>query len=78
MKIAVKNDAKLSFVRIKRKTFYLPEKASSGIKVISSKFYQKSITLLIAFFIILILPESPKELERICNNYHSRQICYVW
>ena len=42
------------------------------------KFYQKLFVLLISFSTILIFPESPKELENICEDYNSRKICNVW
>ena len=42
------------------------------------KFYQKVFVFLLAFLTILIFPESPKELENICESYNSRKICNVW
>ena len=46
--------------------------------LVNFKFYQKLFVFLIAFATILIFPESPKELENICENYNSRKICNVW
>ena len=46
--------------------------------LINFKFYQKLFVLLISFSTILIFPESPKELENICESYHSRKSCNVW
>jgi len=46
--------------------------------LVNYKFYQKLFVLLIAFSTILIFPESPKELENICESYNSRKICNVW
>jgi len=48
------------------------------ISLVSSKFYQKLFVFLLAFSTILIFPESPKELENICENYNSRKICNIW
>ena len=48
------------------------------VSLVSSKFYQKLFVILISFSTILIFPESPKELENICENYNSRKICNVW
>ena len=42
------------------------------------KFYQKLFVLFITFSTILIFPESPRELENICQNYNSKGICKVW
>ncbi len=48
------------------------------ISLINFKFYQKLFVLLISFSTILIFPESPGELENICEIYNSRKICNVW
>ena len=48
------------------------------VTLVSSKFYQKLFVFLISFSTILIFPESPKELENICETYNSRKICDVW
>ena len=48
------------------------------VSIFNVKFYQKLIVFLIAFSTILIFPESPKELENICETYNSRKICNVW
>ena len=42
------------------------------------RFYQKLFVVLISLSTILIFPESPRELEKICENYNSRQLCNVW
>tara|TARA_B100001989_G_scaffold201153_1_gene149592 strand:+ start:200 stop:427 length:228 start_codon:yes stop_codon:yes gene_type:complete len=48
------------------------------IVFVDYKFYQKLLIILISLSTILIMPESPKELEDICNNYNSRTLCNVW
>ena len=48
------------------------------ISFINFKVYQKLFVLLISFLTILIFPESPRELENICENYNARKICNVW
>ena len=48
------------------------------VRLVSFRFYQKLFVFLLAFSTILIFPESPKELESICENYNSRKICNVW
>ena len=42
------------------------------------KFYQKLFVVIISLSTILIFPESPKELETICQDYYSRKLCNVW
>jgi len=54
----------------------LKEKETSFINF---KVYQKLFVLLISFSTILIFPESPRELENICDSYNnSKKICNVW
>ena len=67
---------------LKSKTFCVSKSYSrlveKEVSVVSSKFYQKLFVFLISFSTILIFPESPKELEHICESYNSRKICNVW
>ena len=75
MKTALKPD-------LKSKNFFVsksyPRLLEKEVSLINFKFYQKLFVFLIAFSTILIFPESPKELENICEGYNSRKICDVW
>ena len=75
MKVAVKTD-------LKSKTFCVSESHNDLIEketsVINSKFYQILFVVLISLSTFLIFPESPRELENICENYNSRKLCNVW
>ena len=75
MKTAVKSD-------LKSKTFCSTKSCTSlrekEISVIDFKFYQKLFIVLISLSIFLIIPESPKELENICQLYNSSKLCNVW
>ena len=75
MKTALKPDLKLKTYCISKSYSRLKEKE---ISFINFKVYQKLFVLLISFSTILIFPESPKELENICESYNSRKICNVW
>ena len=55
-----------------------PRFKEKEVSLVNSKYYQKLFIFLLAFSIILIFPESPKELESICESYNSRKICNVW
>ena len=57
-----------SYIRLRKKRISLND----------SKFYQKVFSVLISLSTILIFPESPKELENICESYNSRQLCNIW
>jgi len=67
---------------LKSKTFFIskrpPGLVEKEVSLVSFKFYQKLFVFFISFSTILIIPESPKELENICENYNSRKICNVW
>jgi len=75
MKTALKPD-------FKAKTFCVnksyPRLIEKEVSLVNFKFYQKLFVFLLAFSTILIFPESPKELENICESYNSRKICNVW
>ena len=76
MKTVVKPDLKQKTSCIGKKSYVrLIEK---DISQFDFKFYQKLFVFFLAFSTILIFPESPKELENICESYNSRKICNVW
>ena len=75
MKTVVKPDLKSKTFCIRKSYTRLLEKE---ISLINFKFYQKLFIFLISFSTFLIFPESPRELENICNSYNSRKICNVW
>ena len=74
MKIALKSDSKSKTFIISKSYPSLLEKETSFVNF---KLYQILFVFLISFSTILIFPESPKDLENICNNYNSRKICNV-
>ena len=75
MKTALKSDLKSKTFCVSKSSPRLIEKE---VSLVNFKFYQKLFVFLVAFSTILIFPESPKELENICENYNSRKICNVW
>jgi len=75
MKTAVKpSDKSKTFANAE--SFTRPR--AKEIILIDCKFYQKLFIVLISLSTILIFPESPRELENICENYNSRNSCIVW
>ena len=75
MKTAFEPDLKSKTFCIVKNHSLLSEKE---VSLVNFKFYQKLFGFLIAFSTFLIFPDSPKELENICESYHSRKICNVW
>ena len=67
---------------IKSNTFYSSKSLyrfrEKKVKVINFKSYQKFFVVLISLSIFLIFPESPHELENICQLHNSRELCHVW
>jgi len=67
---------------VKSKTFCIskshPLPVEKEFSLVNFKFYQKLFVFLISFSTILIIPESPKELENICESYNSIKKCNVW
>ena len=75
MKAALKTDLKsISFSS--RKSF--TRLRDKEINLIDFKFYQKLFIFLVSFSIILIYPESPRELGNTCENHNSRAMCNIW
>ena len=74
MKTALKPDLKSKTCCISKSYGRLTEKE---ISLISFKFYQKLLVLLISFSTILIFPDSPRELGNLCESYNSKNICNV-
>ena len=74
MNTAVKPD-------LKSKTFYICKSnirsREKKIIFVDFKSYQKLLIVLISLSTILIIPESPRELENICESNYSRKICSV-
>jgi len=66
----------------KSKTFCISESDTrlleKEINLVNFKFYQKLFVLLFSFSIILIFPEFPRELGKICEIYNAKNTCNVW
>tara|TARA_B100001769_G_C21547641_1_gene312357 strand:- start:98 stop:325 length:228 start_codon:yes stop_codon:yes gene_type:complete len=74
MKTAVKPTLKSETFCNSKSYTRLKEKDNN---IINFKFYQKLFVVLIALSTILIFPESPGELQDICENYNPRKLCNV-
>ena len=57
-----------SYTRLKEK----------NISLVNIKFYQKLFIVLLSLSTFLIFPESPTELENICEIHNPRTLCKVW
>ena len=75
MKTVVKPYLKSKTFCISKSFAPLREKENS---IIDLKLYQKLFVVLISLSTILIYPESPRELESICERNNSSKLCKVW
>ena len=75
MKAAVKSDLKSKTLCTSKSFIRLREKE---LRLIDFKVYQKLFVIFISFSTILIFPDSPRELENICESYNSKKLCNVW
>ena len=75
MKTAFKSDLKSKTFCFSKSYTRLRERE---VGLVDFKFYQKLFLVLISISTILIYPESPRELENICENYNSEKLCNVW
>tara|TARA_Y100001968_G_C18877082_1_gene489922 strand:- start:291 stop:527 length:237 start_codon:yes stop_codon:yes gene_type:complete len=78
MKALVRAEAQIKTLRIENRTPYFKEKVNSSINIVDFKLYQKLFLLLVAFSIILIFPESPREMESLCKDFYTDQKCNVF
>ena len=75
MKTTVKPILKSKTLCISKSYTRLTEK---NISLVSFKLYQKLFVVLMSLSTFLIFPDSPKELENICESYNTRKLCNVW
>ena len=75
MKTASKSDLKSKTLCISKSYIRLNEREN---RLVNFKFYQKLFVVLISLSSILIFPESPRELENICQSYYAKKLCNVW
>ena len=75
MKTAVRPDLKPKTLCSSKTYNGLKEKE---IRFVNFKSYQKLFAVLISLSTILIFPESPRELENICESYNPIKLCNVW
>ena len=75
MKIAVRHDLQSETFCSSKSYRRSREKE---ISLVNFKFYQKLFVVIVSLSTILIFPESPGELENICEIYNSKKLCKVW
>jgi len=75
MKTALKPNLKSKTFCVSKSYTFLREKEICFVNI---KLYQKLFVVLMSLSTFLIFPDSPKELENICESYNSIKKCNVW
>tara|TARA_B100000161_G_C33262489_1_gene286340 strand:+ start:244 stop:471 length:228 start_codon:yes stop_codon:yes gene_type:complete len=75
MNTVVKPDLKSKSFSINNSYDRMKEKE---IGYVDFKFYQKLFVVFISLSTFLIFPDSPRELENICESYNAKKLCNVW
>ena len=75
MKVAVTPDLDSKFLPSSKSHTLIGQKE---IVLDNFKFYQKLFVVLISLSTFLIIPESPRELENICEKNNPKKLCDVW
>jgi len=75
MKTALKPNLKSKTFCVSKSYTFLREKEICFVNI---KLYQKLFVVLMSLSTFLIFPDSPKELENICESYNTRKLCNVW
>ena len=78
MQALIHSELILKRVSFDDSSFHTKQKLNNSKFGLDFKFYQKLFVILLTLCSFLIIPESPKDSEIVCNKYHSTEACIVW
>ena len=78
MQALIHSELKLKRVSFDDSSYHPKQKLNNSKFGLDFKFYQKLFLILLTLCSFLIIPESPKDSEIVCNKYHSKEACIVW
>ena len=78
MQALIHSELKLKRVSFDDSSYHVKQKLNNSKFGLDIKFYQKLFVILLTLCSFLIIPESPKDSEIVCNKYHSMEACIVW
>ena len=78
MKTLIKPQTKLKLVKLNNHNNHFEDQLNTSKTNLDTKFYQKLFLVFFSLSIFLIFPESPKDLDNLCNKYHSPEACNIF
>ena len=78
MPVLIRSALKSNRACFDNSTCQVKEKLNNSKFGLDFRFYQKVFLILLTLCSFLIIPESPKDSEIVCNKYHSTEACIVW
>ena len=78
MQALIHSELKLNRVSFDDSSCHPKQKLNNSKFGLDFKFYQKLFVIFLTLCSFLIIPESPKDSEIVCNKYHSTEACIVW
>ena len=78
MQTLMGSELKLKRASFDDSSYHVNQKLKNSKLGLDLKFYQKLFVILLTLSSFLIIPESPKDSEIVCNKYHPTEACIVW
>ena len=78
MQALMGSELKLKRASFDDSSYHVDQKLKNSKLGLDLKFYQKLFVILLTLSSFLIIPESPKDSEIVCNKYHPTEACIVW
>ena len=78
MQTLIQPKIKRNMLNLDNLTYKVKEKSNNSKFGLDFKFFQKLFVIVLISSPFLIFPESPKEFEVLCREYHPTNACNIW